>query len=427
MADVRARYESFREARVRIRLDWLAGRSAELDYHSVDEDHLDVTSGDALPELRAEEAAASFAETRERHARMIAAVQAAVVARRTRELAARARARPDAPALREELVARESEALAELGFANARAFAEALRPGVDYAWWSGQAESFLTATAAGFRDAERALRPLAWDEVFPAARLRPALDFALEGLSVPLARAPGLRTDESAPARGLAFACAPRVPGEVWLVGAPRAGIPALEAIFTAAGEALHAAFTSATLPLERRALGDPASALVWRFFLPQLLAEPSFAESGPAGGRADAFAAVLRAQRLAAARRAAALVAAELALAELAPGSDPHGLETLYAERIALALGRDPDEAAFLIECSAGLRSVDELRALALALELAGHLRERFGRRWWSVRAAGELLLELWNTGTTYTPEALALELGVGPLGAEALVRALL
>jgi hypothetical protein len=427
MADVRARYESWREARVRARLAWLTGESVELDFQRADEEHLDVTSGDALPELEKELARASFDSDRDRHARMIGAVKGAVVARRTRELAARARARPDAVGLREELVARESGVLGELGFANARAYAESLRPGVDFDFWSAQAELVLAATGSRFRDAERAVRPLAWDDVLPAARLRSTLDLALEGLRVPLERAPGLRIDGAQGARVPAFAAAPRLPGEVVLGLARRAGIPALEAAFAAASEALYSSFTSSALPLERRVLGDPATTAMWRLFLPQVLAEPSFADAGPVGGHGEAFGVVLRARRLAAVRCAAALVAPELALAELAPGSDPHGLEALYAERLDAALGRGADESAFLLECSARLGSVDELRGLALAVGLTGHLRERFGRRWWSTRAAGELVLELWNTGTTYAPEALARELGIGPLGADALVRALL
>jgi hypothetical protein len=216
------------------------------------------------------------------------------------------------------------------------------------------------------------------------------------------------------------------VPAEVWLVYAPAAGVAPLEALFAAAGEALHAAFTSQSLPLEHRVLGDPASALVWRRLLPCLLAEPSFAEEGPAAGCSDAFGALLRARRLEAVRRAAARVAPELALAELAPGGDPHGLEGLYVERLASAVGREPDAAAFLLECSARLHAVDELRATAVAIELVRHLRERFGRRWWSTRAAGELVLELMHTGTTYAPEALARELGLERPGAETLARAL-
>ncbi len=429
MADLRERFESWREARVRARLAWLLGDVDAPDFERADEEHLDVTSGDALAEVRAEASEASFEDARERQRRMLGALSSAAVARSTRALAARAPARPDAVELREELVARESESLAALGHANARAFAETLRPGVDYAAWSSAAEQLLEATGAAFQDALRSLRPLDWADALPASRLHAALDFALEGLGVPLARAPGLHVDGTPhpAARALAFAAAPRVPGEIWLVGEARAGIAPLESLFAAAGEALQAAFTSPSLALELRVLGDPATALAWRFLLPQLLADASFAEAGPAGGRADAFGMVLRARRLGAARRTAALVAPELALAELAPGSDPHGLESLYAERVESAVGQAPDESAFLLECSARLGKVDELRALAFASGLAQHLRERFGRRFWSERAAGELLLELWSAGTRYPPEALARELGLAPLGADSLARALL
>jgi len=40
-------------------------------------------------------------------------------------------------------------------------------------------------------------------------------------------------------------------------------------------------------------------------------------------------------------------------------------------------------------------------------------------------VRRAGELLKELWSTGTTYGLEALARELDLAPLGGEALLEA--
>ncbi len=428
MTDLRARLESWREARVRVQLAWLAGETAEPDFEKADEEHLDVTSGDALSALRLELEQASFADTRERLARLVAAVQSAVVARATRALAARARARPDAVALREEGVAREAEAMAALGFASARAFAEAQRPGVDYEGWPAQADALLEATRGAFHDARARLGPLDRGELLPAARLRPTLDFALDGLSLGLARAQTLRVDDAAGAsrREPAFACAPLVPREVWLVYAPASGLAPLEALFAATGSALHAAFTAASLPFERRALGDPAAALVWRHVLLALLAEPSFLEAGPGGGRAAELGAYLRARRLEAARRRAALVACELALADLAPGSDPHGLESLYAERVEAALGRAPDESAFLVECSARLRSVDELRAMAVAAELVRHLRERFGRGFWTVRAAGALVQELMHTGTTYAPEALARELGLAAPGAEPLVDAL-
>jgi hypothetical protein len=134
-----------------------------------------------------------------------------------------------------------------------------------------------------------------------------------------------------------------------------------------------------------------------------------------------------VRARRLAATRRAAALVEVEMALAELAPGADPRDVESLWVERLESAFGRTPDEQGFLLDCGPELRALDELRARALAAELAQLFRERHGRRWWTDRSAGATLRELAETGTTYTPEGLARQLDLAPLDADALIRALL
>lgn len=312
-----------------------------------------------------------------------------------------------------------------LGFASARALAEALRPDVDYARWSGEAERLLARTAAAWRDASSAppARGAELAQLPPALRQRDSLDFALDGLGLPLARAAGLRIDDAPPAAVRAFARAPRVPGEVWLVYARLPGIAAQHALFSAAGQALAACFTSSELALEKRVLGDPGLALVWGSFLTQILVEPGYAAELAGDAHADELVRLLQARRLARLRRAAGCARAELALANLPPGADPHGLAPLYAESVEDALGRAPDEADFLVECSPELGSIDLLRARAFAAGLARHLRERFGRGWWSVRAAGELVAELWHTGTTYTPEALARELALPPLGADALV----
>jgi hypothetical protein len=102
MADLRARYEGWREARERVRLAHAAGHDDALDFAHADEEFLDVTSGDGLGALG------------ERDARLRVAVQGAVVARSLRELAAGARARPEEVELRRELVAAHSQALGRL-------------------------------------------------------------------------------------------------------------------------------------------------------------------------------------------------------------------------------------------------------------------------------------------------------------------------
>ena len=62
-------------------------------------------------------------------------------------------------------------------------------------------------------------------------------------------------------------------------------------------------------------------------------------------------------------------------------------------------------------------------LRGWCLEAQLSELLRERFGRRFWRERAAGELLKELWNTGATYSAEEIAAQLGLGALEIDRLI----
>ena len=66
-------------------------------------------------------------------------------------------------------------------------------------------------------------------------------------------------------------------------------------------------------------------------------------------------------------------------------------------------------------------------LRARLFAAALGEHLRTRHGLRWWAVRAAGDELIDLWNTGARYTVEELAALVGTGALDVELLADALL
>lgn len=63
------------------------------------------------------------------------------------------------------------------------------------------------------------------------------------------------------------------------------------------------------------------------------------------------------------------------------------------------------------------GFYVADYLRAWALEVLVREHLKTRFGNRWWSSRAAGALLRELWATGSEYSADEIAAELGLGPI----------
>jgi len=432
MAELAARFESWRADRERARLEHVLGLSAELELERIDDEFGDVTGGGALAGARAEAEKARLASERELRRRFALGLAQAALARALRSHDERIARRVAAGASAEELderraerIAARSKALEGLGFASARAFAEAVRPDAGVGDWAVQAERFLAESARDWREACAA--PGAESSFaleLPAPRASAALDFALEGMRLELARAPGLRVDaEPRPGKAAApLAGAPRIPGEVWLAFTPAAGSEAYAAVFAAAGEALQLAHTSGSLPLERRCLGDPGVGPAFGACLRSLFSDPALG-AALTGADPAHFAAAVRRQRLAALRLTAARVMVELRLAELPPGAAPSGLGELYAELSEDATGRARPELAVLAECGPALQSLDLLRGACLGAQLARHLRSRFGREPWKTRGAGELLRELFDTGTTYTPEALARELGLPPLSAAALL----
>lgn len=434
MAELRERFESWREARERARLEHALGLSSELELERIDDAFGDVTGGSALAGARAEAEGARLGSERELRRRFALGLAQAALARALRPHDERIAARVSAGAsaeqldeLRAERIAARSAALAGLGFANARAFAEALRPDAGVPGWAAEAERFLAESDRDWREACAAPgAESTFAAELPAAHARAALDFALEGMRLELARAPGLRIDAEPRAGKLPapFAGAPRIPGDVWLAFAPAAGSEVVAALFAAAGEGLHLAHTSASLPVERRCLGDPGLGPAFGACLRALFADPVLGATLTGADPAH-FAAALRRQRLAALRLAAARVLVELRLAELAPAEVPNGFGELHAELGERAVGRPRPELAVLAECGPALQSLDLLRGACLGAYLEGHLRARFGREPWKSRGAGELLRELFDTGTTYTPEALARELSLPPLSASALLDA--
>ena len=47
--------------------------------------------------------------------------------------------------------------------------------------------------------------------------------------------------------------------------------------------------------------------------------------------------------------------------------------------------------------------------------MQMREHLKTRYGRAWWRARKAGEMLVDIWNTGHRYRVEELASYVGLG------------
>jgi hypothetical protein len=446
---LRDRYDAYSRARERAAYLEHSARGT-LPAELIEGEFADVCSGDALPELRRERDLASFESSKLGWTRLALHVESALLDAQTRALVARAaeaRVRSASPeqvaGLREECFVRLGEMRAKLGYETGRARAEARLPGVSWDLWSARAERFLIATEGVYADAFGQVLPRlgvdpagasARDEIwidhlgrrfealFREDRLRECAESTLEPMGLSLGRIAGLRIDDE-PLAGRAPSTerfALRVPGEVVVSAGLRLGPSAYASGFFALGRALPLCFASADLPVERRRPFDRALERGFGWLLSDLWADPVWIADFPAGRAADALARSLRFRQLFARRRCAGLAPAALALAALPGGTDPRRQSARYVEGVRRATGFDPPEASYLERLDAELSALDELRGRALAAQLAEHLRQRFGRRFWRERAAGGLLKELWNTGSSYTAEGLAAELGLGELDVE-------
>jgi hypothetical protein len=487
VSDVRERLEDLHAERARARARFHAGIDGSVGLDAVYERFEDLAAGEPLDAARHEYDQTRLEASREAARRILRSLEAVSVEARVRDLEQELATRERAQTLRlgsEEITAFEArvraaretdteqreeldrgldrcdedlaplrterraglcDALERSGHATPLAWAQALRPDVDLPAWARSAGGFLERSASAWRDAldhgcraaKVARAPLRscglahvlalprWHRYLPHGQVGAAVDRITEAWGVRLADLPGLSLDVQArpyknPAPRADFV---RVPGETRLCLHRRGSADDYLAVFDLGGRALARSFTSQALPLERRRLGDHALELAWGALLQDRLFDPAWAEDGPVAARAQAWLEDARVVRLARLRWCAARVVGELELAQLDASGDVSRLEDAHVERVREALEIESSPAAQLRDLSALPRAIDELRASCLAAQLAEHLRVVHGRDFWRRRACGELLKELWNTGTTYTAEGLASQLGLGELDVDHLL----
>ena len=157
------------------------------------------------------------------------------------------------------------------------------------------------------------------------------------------------------------------------------------------AGLALARGGASPRLPVEARALADPALAQATAILLEGLLAEPSWLVRvlglGDPGRIAQAASALRTLGARSAAARAAALA------------GEP------VEELMSRATGVEWPRELSLGDELAGLAPADAIRGRALAGVLRRHLRDMSGERWFADPRAAERLREIWAEGGDLDP----------------------
>ncbi|MFN2480794.1 MAG: hypothetical protein ABR554_04845 [Pyrinomonadaceae bacterium] len=373
---------------------------------------------------------------------------------RRRELAARwveqVRACDDLRAARLESL---RDAARELGFDSYAALL-AGATNADYETLTAAAEVVLERTAAAYEPllAGWAARRLPPDRVrerdyadelffarradldpsFPARELRKTYEAAMRDAGVYAGRQNNLRVEEStwAEARGAGcFALSP--PDDVRLAFYASAGADSYRDVFHAAGRANQLAWASRDLSGRYPEFVHPpdrAAGAGFGFLLRGLFSEPAWIAErrGVRPAEAEEIARACALTEMYEARRDCARVGDE---SELFAARDPRSesLAAACAARRGEATGFRQPPALLLFNLPAGGACASEaLRGRLFAASLAEYLRTRHGARWWSRRAAGDELIDLWNTASRYSVEELAPLSGAGALDPELLAASL-
>lgn len=381
-----------------------------------------------------------------------AALQLAQIAepQRRRELAARrAKAIQHTQDLRAERFAKGQAAATAFGFDHWLAFAGKTRQ-LDLLKLAEQATQLLTKTESPYI---AALKPLlaretqvGWEEAtqadlgylqnlkrfapyFPTTRAIEIYADHFAGLGFKVEQQSHVELDTAARVgkQARAFSVAVQIPDEIKLVAnldQRHEGYGFYQDFFQAAGQSQLAAWTSNELTYEFRVPRDAAIGAAWGTLCSQLLLDNEFLLSNfgfPASGE---FRRALAVFKLLHVRRAAALLHYET---EFHADKLSRHAGARFAELLTEGVRVRYDEAECLRAIETPFQAADQLRAWAFEAQLREHLKTRFGTRWWSARKAGELLIDLWNTGHRYTIEELAGLIGLGELDFEWLSKELL
>lgn len=335
--------------------------------------------------------------------------------------------------LRAERLKRLREGARELGFENRLAMRRELR-GLDC---EERARQILSKTESGYVNALSRLLPReagVWfddatqadlgflqrfprfDHFFPRERMLGVYRELFAALGFNSEKQTNLTIDlEPRPDKQPQAFCSPIcVPDEIKLAVNLTGGQANYRGFLRETGHAQHYAWTSRSLYPEFRIGGDRAVIEAWGMLFENLTLDERWLMTTFGFVENREFRRALAVLRLMALRRVAALLDYEV---EFHSGALSSGAGARYAELMTDAARVQFDETDHLRSLDDAFHSADFLRALAFEAQMREYLKTQFGQRWWASRKAGDMLIDLWNTGQRYTLEELAAMIGLGEL----------
>jgi hypothetical protein len=350
----------------------------------------------------------------------------------------------DAAALQLDILYREREAVAELGFGDYVEARERLA-GLNIRGLGREAVRILSRTEDAYResleqhvrarlaidpaDAARPdllwLRRMPWvADRFGLPSLLASIQEDLAELGLPIEANGKIRLDlDIRPVKVTdSFSAALEVPGHVVLVAPRVGGWGDCESLLHEVGHVLHFAYTGAKLPFEYRVLGDPTVTETFALLFEGLVIDRGWVEAttGLEGAELEEYRRLASFLKLARLRLHAARLLYEL---ELASADRPGQMAPRYVELISGATGFAYDERTYLEGVRRGFWVARQLRAWMLSSILHRVLVDRFDVEWYRNPAAGPFLAEILSAGQREDGGQLATQLGADRLTPELLL----
>jgi hypothetical protein len=277
-------------------------------------------------------------------------------------------------------------------------------------------ETGLPIDEATLADLEYMQRFSGFDHFFSRERMIETYRELFAGLGFRVERQSNVEVDsEPHPGKQSQAFCAPvRIPGEIKLVINLIGGQERYREFLRASGQTQLFAWTSQNLYPEFRIGGDPAVHLAWGMLVENLMLEEHWLMGTFGFVESKRFRQALEVLRLAVMRQNSASLGYQV---DFHSGRLSGNAGARYAESMTDAVRVQCDETGHLRDVTDSLYPADFLRACAFEAQMREYLKTRFGVRWWVSRKAGEMLIDLWNTGQRYRVEELATMIGLGEL----------
>lgn len=267
------------------------------------------------------------------------------------------------------------------------------------------------------------MRARQFDSLFPQDGLVPALTRTLAGLGIDLERQSNVMLDlEARPKKSpRAFCISIEAPRDVRLVLLPRGGQDDYSTLFHEAGHLEFSAHMAPELPYLYRQHGDTSVHESYAFLLQHLTSDPVWWREIMHADPGD-YLPFTRFERLYFIRRYSAKLHYEVEYHE--GGGGPAFAEN-YARWLEQGCGIPYPRERYLADFDGGFYVAQYLQAWIWEVQLREHLRREFGEAWFTRRAAGDFLRDLWREGMKYDVWEIAERLGyggldMGPLTAE-------